>query len=187
MTAKLAAPWPASRPNSCTTRIPERCSCRKPLIRATRIRMSRKASRTLRRNTAATSSMTGMTAKATRARRQSTTSIIVMMAMQREHVAEHGHHSGREQLVECLDVGGDPGHQPADRIAVEVGDAETLQVGEQLEPEIGHHSLTDPGGEQRLTVVERELEQQRAGRMPRRGCPAGRDPGEGPRHRAPAG
>ena len=95
-------------------------------MRATRIRMSRNDSRTLRRKTAATSSMTGMTAKATRARRQSTTSIIVMMAMQGEHVAEHGHESGGEQLVERLDVGGDPGHQPADRVPVEVGNAEAL-------------------------------------------------------------
>ena len=37
-----------------------------------------------------------------------------------------------EELVERLDVGGDPSHQPADGVPVEVRDAEPLQVLEDL-------------------------------------------------------
>ena len=84
-----------------------------------------------------------------------------------EHVAEHGHDSGGEQLVERLDVGGDPGHQPADRVPVEIGNAEALEVGKQLEPEIAHHPLADPRGEQRLTVVQCKLEEQGKHKCPR--------------------
>ena len=82
-----------------------------------------------------------MTAKATRASRQSIASIMAMIATQGEHVAEHGDHAGREQLVQRLHVGGDPGHQPADRIPVEVADAQPLQVGEDLHSEVVHHPL----------------------------------------------
>ena len=51
---------------------------------------------------------------------------------QRERVAEDGHDPRGEQLVERLHVRGDPGHQPADRVSVEVADAEALQVREDL-------------------------------------------------------
>ena len=79
--------------------------------------MSRNASRTRRRKSVAVSHTSGMTANATSASRQSMASIIAMIASEREHVAEDGHHAGGEQLVQRLDVGGDPGHQPADRVA----------------------------------------------------------------------
>ena len=60
-----------------------------------------------------------------------------------EHVAEDRHHAGGEELVQRLDVGRHPGHQPADRIPVEVGDAEPLQMAEDLHPEVVHHPLAD--------------------------------------------
>ena len=68
---------------------------------------------------------------------------------------------GREQLVQGLDVGGDPGHQPAYRIPVEVADAQALEMAEDLHAQVVHHPLTEIGGQQGLAVLDQELEHQR--------------------------
>ena len=77
---------------------------------------------------------------------------------------------GRKELVEGLDVGGDAGHQPSDRIAVEVRDAEPLQVLEDLEPKVAHDALADVGRDQRLHVLQHELEEEGAERDERQGA-----------------
>ena len=96
--------------------------------------MSRNASRTRRRKIAAVSQTSGITANVTSASLTSITSIMPMMATRVKTSPKIGHHARGEELVQRLDVGGDPGHQPADRVAVEVGDAEPLEMAEDLHP-----------------------------------------------------
>src|SRR5690606_29411940 len=52
--------------------------------------------------------------------------------------------------------------QPADGVAVEVGQAEALDVAEDLAPEVVHDALADPGGEDGLRVLEGEGDEDRA-------------------------
>jgi hypothetical protein len=56
-------------------------------------------------------------------------------------VAEYDDHSGREHLVERVDVGSQSGHQPAYRIAIVELDGEALKVREDLAPEVIHYVL----------------------------------------------
>ena len=79
---------------------------------------------------------------------------------QREHIAEHGDHPGGKQLVQRLDVRGHPGHQAAYRVPIEIADAEPLQMGEDLHPEVVHDPLPDVGGQQRLPILHTEVHQQ---------------------------
>ena len=65
--------------NNCTTRTPVIRSCRKALMRASRILMSRYASRTFFRKSHAAMNTRGRTANVTRASRQSMTSMAIMM------------------------------------------------------------------------------------------------------------
>ncbi len=62
-------------------------------------------------------------------------------------VAEDGHDAGREHLVQGVDVGGHPGHQPADRVAVVEGERQALEMAEDLPPQVLHdvlaHELED--------------------------------------------
>ncbi len=62
-------------------------------------------------------------------------------AEEQEEVAENRHQAGGEQLVERLDVGGRPGHQAADRLAVEEADRQLLEVAEHVAPQVRHHPL----------------------------------------------
>ena len=91
----------------------------------------------------AVSQTSGITENVTSASRQSIGSIIVMMAASVKTSPNTVTSPGGEQLVQGLDVGGDPGHQPADRVAVEVRDAEPLEMAEDLHAEIVHHPLAD--------------------------------------------
>jgi hypothetical protein len=77
---------------------------------------------------------------------------------QREHVAEHRDQAGGEDLVQGLHVGSDPGHQAAHRVHVEERDAEPLEPDEELAPEVGHHPLADPAGQEGLPVLAAEFE-----------------------------
>jgi hypothetical protein len=79
---------------------------------------------------------------------------------QGEDVPEDGDHAGGEQLVQRLHVGRDPGHQPADRIAVEVGDAEALEMPEDLHAQVVHHPLPHEGRQQHPGVLHHQLQQQ---------------------------
>jgi len=91
-----------------------------------------------------------------------------------QHVADDRDDAGGEQLVERVDVGGDPGHQPADRRRVEVGELEPLQVAEDVAPQVRHHPLTHRLEQVALRVERDEGHQQR--RHVDRRRPA--DPGE---------
>ena len=79
-----------------------------------------------------------------------------------DEVAEDGDEAGRgEELVHRVDVGGDPGHQPADRVAVEVGDVQPLQVREDLAPHVVHDALPDQLHHVALGIEHEEGEDQR--------------------------
>ena len=69
-------------------------------------------------------------------------------------VAEDGDHAARDHLGERVDVVRDPRHQPADRVAVEERQRQELQVAEQLEAQVVHRALPDPGREERLPVAD---------------------------------
>ena len=60
---------------------------------------------------------------------------------QGEEVAEDGHDARGEQLVHRVHVGGDPRHEPAHRVAVEVAHVQPLQVREDLAPHVLHDPL----------------------------------------------
>jgi hypothetical protein len=64
------------------------------------------------------------------------------------------------KLVEDLDIARHPSHDSADGIPVEVGELKPLQVPEDLAPQVLHHSLPDPGRQQRPPVLERRGEGQ---------------------------
>ncbi len=82
---------------------------------------------------------------------------------QGEDVPEHGHDARGEQLVQHLDVARQPGHQPADGVAVEEAEAETLELGEDLGAQVVHDPLADPGGQQGLRVAQHQGEDDRPG------------------------
>ena len=81
-------------------------------------------------------------------------------ADQREHVAEHRDHARREQVVQDVDVGGDPRHQPADRIAVVVAQIEPLQVAVDRHPQVEHDPLPGQLHRPRLQVLGGERDDQ---------------------------
>ena len=82
---------------------------------------------------------------------------------QREEVAKSRDHPRSEQLVQCLDVGRDARHQPADRIAIEEGDRQPLHVGENASPEVAHHALPEKTSGDGLAILGAERQQKRAG------------------------
>ena len=92
---------------------------------------------------------------------------------QRRDVADHGHHARREEFVQGLDVGCHARHEAPDRLAVEVRDAETLEVGEELSPEIGHDPLAHPGGQHGLPIFAEETQQEGSGVNRAEGCQHG--------------
>ena len=104
-----------------------------------------------------------------------------------EDVAEHRHHTRREQLVERIDVGRHPRHQPPHRIAVVETDVEPLQVRVDLAAQVEHDAL--PGHLQRhgLDELEAELGDERRQIERRRPAAARPTPAPGCKHRSPAG
>ena len=110
-------------------------------MRAISVRTVRYDSRALRRNHCVTIAISGMTASATRARRQSITNRTMVMPSQHEDVAEDRDDTRGEQVVQHVDVGRDPRHQAADRIAVVEADVEPLQVLVDLHPHVEHDAL----------------------------------------------
>jgi hypothetical protein len=94
-------------------------------------------------------------------------SIIATIAS-RVKMSPNRHDPGGKQFVQRLHIGGDPGHQPPNRVAVEEGYRQPLQVAEDLQPEVGHHPLAHPGGEIGLGVIEQERKHQRAQKQERK-------------------
>ena len=60
---------------------------------------------------------------------------------QGEEVADHRHHPRGEEVVDGVDVSGDPGDQPPHRVAVEVAHVQPLQVRVDLPPHVLHDPL----------------------------------------------
>ena len=77
-------------------------------------------------------------------------------AGEHEDVTEDRYDPGREQLVEGVDVGGDAGHQPADRIAVVESEIEALEMAVDLHPQIEHDPLPHHLHRPCLHVLEHE-------------------------------
>ena len=61
-----------------------------------------------------------------------------------QQVAQDRHQPRREQLVEHVHVGGDPGDQPAHGVVVEEGDIQLLEVSHQLPAQVEHGVLAGP-------------------------------------------
>ena len=118
----------------------------------------------------------GITAKVTSARRQSSTSITAMMPEQREQVAEHRDDARGEQLVDRVHVGRDPRHQPAHGVLVEVADVQPLQVGEDLPPHVQHDALAGQLHDVGLREAHRERRDQREQEQQRHAREAGASP-----------
>src|SRR5437762_3618813 len=60
-----------------------------------------------------------------------------------EEVVDHGNDAGGEKIVKGVDVGGHPGNQTADGIAVKVAHRQTLHVAEYFAAHVVHGLLTD--------------------------------------------
>ena len=69
-------------------------------------------------------------------------------ANEHEDVAEDRDDSTLDHVDQRVDVVRDPRHQPPDGVAVEEPEREELEMAEQLEPQVVHRPLTDPGREQ---------------------------------------
>ena len=77
-------------------------------------------------------------------------------ADQDEAVLDEARETVGDQLVERLDVVGDPAHDRARSIALEEAERKSLQVAEQPDAEIRERSLADPAGEVGLEAREHE-------------------------------
>ncbi len=77
-------------------------------------------------------------------------------AGQREDVVEDRQDAGSEQLVERVHVGGHPRHQAADRVAVEKGRFQLLQVTEDLQAQVAHDLLPHQVDQHRLAEAQGE-------------------------------
>ena len=75
---------------------------------------------------------------------------------QRQNVAGYGHDPGREELVQHVHVGGDPGDDAADRLAVEIRNAEALQLGEDFAPQVAHRPLAGQVHDMDMEIARRE-------------------------------
>ena len=83
-------------------------------------------------------------------------------AREHEKIFEDGDHAGSEHLVQRVHVGGDARDQPTDRVLVEEGDVQALQVAEDLAAEIEHHFLSGPLHVIGLQELEQEAEDKQA-------------------------
>ncbi len=79
-----------------------------------------------------------------------------------KEVVDHRHDAGGEEIVEGIDVGGDAGDQSADRIAVEVGHRQALDVAEDRRAHVVHRLLADALHDANLDVLGEEVEDQHA-------------------------
>jgi len=75
-------------------------------------------------------------------------------ADEHQEVAEDRDDALRDHVRERVDVVRDPGHEPADRVAVEERERERLQVPEQLDPQVVHRALADVRRQDVLGVPE---------------------------------
>ena len=79
-----------------------------------------------------------------------------------EYVFEDREDAGGEHLVQRVDIAGEPGDQPADRIAVEEGDVHALNVAEDLAAHVEHDLLTRPLHQVGLDELEHVAQAERA-------------------------
>ncbi len=82
---------------------------------------------------------------------------------QGEDVADHGDHPRGERLLDRLDVGGHPGHQPADRVAMEEAHRQGLDVVEGLLSDIAQRALAGVLHQVELEELEEALAEDRGG------------------------
>ena len=73
-----------------------------------------------------------------------------------QQIADNGHQAGREQFVQDVDIGGDARDQPADGIAVVIGNVQALEMRHQIAPQVEHGALAGVLHEVRLAELEHE-------------------------------
>ena len=129
-------------------------------MRAILTRTSRKLSRTRALNQEVSRSSSGTMENATSASRQSSQNRTPDDAREEQDVAEDRHDAGREELVQGVHVGGHPGDQPADGVAVVEGDGQALQVAEDLPAQVVHDVLPHELHHVALGVEHEEREHQ---------------------------
>ena len=189
---------PPRAPKSCTTDMPDRCSWRNALRRATAVRTSRKLTRARLLNQSVSRKSSGRMAKVASARRTSSaTSTAAMPASSRTSPTIETMPAVNSSLSASTSVVTRVTRRPTG-VRVEVGELEPLQVGEDVAPQVGHHALAhrlqqvalrverDEGGEQRGDVDGRATSRRpRAARARRRPRPAGRRPSARPASGSP--
>ncbi len=77
---------------------------------------------------------------------------------QHQNVADNGHQARGKQIIQHIHVGGDARYQAPDRILIEVGDIEPLQVSHELTAQIKHRLLSCPLHQVRLSEIKKETE-----------------------------
>ncbi len=77
-----------------------------------------------------------------------------------KEVFEDGNHAGGKHLIQGVHIGGDACHQASNRILVEEGNVQPLQMAEDLAAEIKHHLLAGPLHEVGLQELEQKAEDQ---------------------------
>jgi hypothetical protein len=81
---------------------------------------------------------------------------------EKEEIVDHGHDAGGEEIVEGIDVGGDARNQAADRIAIEVGHRQPLDMAEDRGAHVVHRLLADALHDANLDILREEVEEQHA-------------------------
>ena len=79
-----------------------------------------------------------------------------------ERVGDQGGDAVGDELVQRVDVVGQPADDPAGLLAAEEVEAQFLQVGEELAPQVVDHVFADPAREVRLQVAGAEVDERDA-------------------------
>jgi hypothetical protein len=77
-----------------------------------------------------------------------------------EKVAQSGHHTGSEQLVQGFHIRRHARDETSNRIAIEKGDWQPLEVRKNPETQVAHHPLAKGGRQPGFTVRTEELRYQ---------------------------
>lgn len=79
---------------------------------------------------------------------------------EQEEIIDHGYDAGGEQIIKGVHVGGDPGDQTSDRIAVEIAHRQSLQVRENSGTHVVHGLLADALHDADLNVLGKKVKNQ---------------------------
>src|SRR6516225_913006 len=77
---------------------------------------------------------------------------------EQKEVVDHGDDPRGKEVVERIDIGGNPSYQAADRIAIEVAHRQALHVAENLAPHVVHGLLAHPLHDANLHILREKIE-----------------------------